>query len=148
MLKDHFFFESGSIFRLGRWDILGQLRPRRFCFGLARPFSIFVGKGSRESHCARATLWLGSKSTNLPKRNSYAVEKMYYIVYILKFKLEYYKEVMESISCNGGDVFDFAILYETNISLNAKKSVNVKSISKTSPSSSNFRSSSSEKKKV
>ena len=40
---------------------------------------------------------------------------------------------------------DFAILYETNISLNAKKSVKVKSISKTSPSKSNFRSSSSEK---
>ena len=72
----------------------------------------------------------------------------YNIVYILEFKLEYYKEVMESISCNGGDVFDFEILYETNISLNAKKSVNVKSISKTSPSSSNFRSSSSEKKEV
>ena len=66
----------------------------------------------------------------------------------LNLKWNIYKEVMESISCNGGDVFDFEILYETNISLNAKKSVNVKSISKTSPSSSNFRSSSSEKKKV
>ena len=56
-------------------------------------------------------------------------------------------EVTDNISCNESDV-DCCLdtLYDTNISLNAKKSVRVKSMSKTSPSKSNFRSSSSARK--
>ena len=53
-------------------------------------------------------------------------------------------EFTDNISCNESDVDScFDTLYDTNISLNARKSVRVKSMSKTSPSKSNFRSSSS-----